>query len=91
MLICLRVALCRTNLPKEVMAFPDLPFPDDIKESFIGHRHVLNYLELYAQVYDLKKHIRVRLPVCLAYANACTCSFFYLLTYMNVWKRVSLD
>jgi cation diffusion facilitator CzcD-associated flavoprotein CzcO len=49
----------RTNLPKELVAFPDLPFPDTLEESFIKHTDVLAYLETYAQVYDLKKHIKV--------------------------------
>ena len=31
----------KTNLPKEVMAFPDFPFPD-YEESFIHHSKVLD-------------------------------------------------
>ena len=27
----------KTNLPKEVMAFPDFPFPSDETESFLHH------------------------------------------------------
>lgn len=48
----------RTNLPKEVMAFPDLPFDKDLP-SFIRHEDVLAYLETYANMFDLNKFIKV--------------------------------
>ncbi|XP_067937377.1 uncharacterized protein [Watersipora subatra] len=50
----------RTNLPKEVMAFPGFPFSDKIYESFIGHKDVLDYLESFAQHYQLHKYIKFR-------------------------------
>jgi len=48
----------RTNLPKEVMAFPGFPFPDHLP-SFIKHQDVLKYLEDYATHYDLLQYIKV--------------------------------
>ena len=30
----------KTNLPKEVMAFPDFPFPSEMKQSFLHHTEV---------------------------------------------------
>ena len=30
----------RTNLPKEVMAFPDFPFPPEVTHSFLHHTEV---------------------------------------------------
>ena len=38
----------KTNLPKEVMAFPDFPFLPKEK-SFIEHREVLEYLQRHAE------------------------------------------
>lgn len=47
----------KTNLPKEVMAFPDFPFPEG-DESFLHHSEVQKYLEDYAQHFDLYPHIK---------------------------------
>lgn len=52
----------KTNLPKEVMAFPDFPFPAS-KESFLHHTEVLAYLESYADHFDLKKFIHYNTTV----------------------------
>ena len=48
-----------TNLPKELMAFPDLEFEEDSK-SFTHHSNISKYLEQYAEKFDLKKvnHIK---------------------------------
>ncbi|XP_060579376.1 uncharacterized protein LOC132736291, partial [Ruditapes philippinarum] len=46
----------RTNLPKEVMAFPGFPFPSHLP-SFIKHEEVLQYLKDYSQFYKLEKAI----------------------------------
>lgn len=46
----------RTNLPKEVMAFPDFPFPQEWP-SFMTHQQVLRYLEDYATKFELWKYI----------------------------------
>lgn len=50
-----------TNLPKEIMAFPDYPFPPGSGEgtsSFIHHTEVRKYLENYCDNFGLRKHIR---------------------------------
>ncbi|XP_074835120.1 uncharacterized protein LOC142002704 [Carettochelys insculpta] len=49
----------RTNLPKEVMAFPDFPF-DPSLPSFLPHGDVLAYLEQYAEHFCLQQHVRLR-------------------------------
>lgn len=46
-----------TNLPKEVMSFPDFPFPPQEK-SFLPATDVDEYLNLYAGSFKLKDHIR---------------------------------
>ena len=43
-----------TNLPKELMAFPDFPFPESEK-SFVHHSKVTEYLEGYARHFALKQ------------------------------------
>ena len=54
--------ICRTNLPKEVMGFPDFPFqPSSYNgKSFIFHEEVLDYLRRYAAEFDLERLISVR-------------------------------
>ncbi|XP_041093415.1 flavin-containing monooxygenase FMO GS-OX-like 4 [Polyodon spathula] len=47
----------RTNIPKEVMAFPDFPFEKRLP-SFVHHSEVRRYLEQYCQHYRLREHIQ---------------------------------
>jgi dimethylaniline monooxygenase (N-oxide forming) len=46
-----------TNLPKEIMGFPDFPFPESEK-SFVAATEVLNFLNDYADKFYLRKLIR---------------------------------
>ncbi|CAB3387241.1 Hypothetical predicted protein [Cloeon dipterum] len=46
----------RTNLPKEVMRYPDFPFPD-YEKSNITSEQVLMYLRDYADHFRLREHI----------------------------------
>lgn len=49
----------RTNLPKEVMAFPDFPFRDrEDSESFLHHSDVLEYLQQYCDHFNLRQYIQ---------------------------------
>ncbi|KRY19665.1 Flavin-containing monooxygenase FMO GS-OX-like 9 [Trichinella patagoniensis] len=48
----------KTNLPKEIMGFPDFPFKNTIKESFICHQLVSDYLQDYAKHFSLLQHIK---------------------------------
>ena len=52
----------RTNLPKQIMAFPDFPFSDDLP-SFPYHPDVLHYLQQYAEHHNLSKLITFRTVV----------------------------
>ncbi|CAH2272697.1 flavin-containing monooxygenase FMO GS-OX4-like [Pelobates cultripes] len=47
----------RTNLPKEIMEFPDFSF-DPSLPSFIHHSEVLRYLEEYTDNFNIRPHIR---------------------------------
>lgn len=48
----------RTNLPKEVMAFREKPWPTRVKESFITHNNVQAYLQEYRQDFQLEQYIK---------------------------------
>ena len=43
-----------TNLPKELMAFPDLDFEEETK-SYVHHSSVSKYLRQYAEKFSLEK------------------------------------
>ncbi|KAK9873991.1 hypothetical protein WA026_002339 [Henosepilachna vigintioctopunctata] len=47
----------RTNLPKEVMGFPDFPIPDQEK-SYITQEEILDYLNQYVKHFKLENIIR---------------------------------
>lgn len=47
----------RTNLPKELMAYRELPWGSDGEASYVTHKDVLQYLEAYANKFDLLKCI----------------------------------
>jgi dimethylaniline monooxygenase (N-oxide forming) len=46
-----------TNLPKELMAFPDFPFPTHEK-SFVPANDVNDYLNLYADNFKLRQNVK---------------------------------
>ncbi|XP_047114251.1 senecionine N-oxygenase-like [Schistocerca piceifrons] len=48
-----------TNLPKEVMAFPDYPFPEG-EQSYLPAGDVLKYLNAYADHFGLRHCIKFR-------------------------------
>ncbi|KAI0227620.1 hypothetical protein LSAT2_021901, partial [Lamellibrachia satsuma] len=53
---------CSTNLPVEIMAFPDFPFSKDMP-SFVKHTVVHKYLEDYADHFQLRDHIKFNTQV----------------------------
>lgn len=46
-----------TNLPKEIMGYPDFPIPDQ-KKSYIPQKDMLTFLELYAQRFNVFECIK---------------------------------
>jgi dimethylaniline monooxygenase (N-oxide forming) len=48
-----------TNLPKELMSFPDFPFPAHAK-SYLPASDVLRYLNLYADTFRVREKIKFR-------------------------------
>ena len=53
---------CRTNLPKEIMNFPEFPFSSSLS-SFPTHWEVSKYLQHYSDKFDLSKFISFRTEV----------------------------
>ncbi|XP_046869719.1 flavin-containing monooxygenase FMO GS-OX-like 3 [Hypomesus transpacificus] len=47
----------RTNLPKEVMMFPDFPFDPQLP-SFLPHKEVHRYLQSYCETHSITPHIK---------------------------------
>lgn len=47
----------RTNLPKEVMMFPDFPFDPQLP-SFLPHQEVQRYLDSYCDSHNIRPHVR---------------------------------
>ncbi|XP_028843955.1 flavin-containing monooxygenase FMO GS-OX-like 4 [Denticeps clupeoides] len=47
----------KTNIPKEVMSFPDFPFERDLP-SFVHHTEVRKYLEKYCDHFQIRDHIQ---------------------------------
>ena len=52
----------KTNLPKEIMAFQDFPFPKS-NHSFLTHTEVKDYLESYCRHFELEKVIHFGVAV----------------------------
>ncbi|KAK7584095.1 hypothetical protein V9T40_005058 [Parthenolecanium corni] len=50
----------RTNLPKEIMALPDLPHKGKSSKSYVTSQEVLDYFEEYADQFNLRKYMKFR-------------------------------
>ncbi|XP_076668717.1 senecionine N-oxygenase-like [Andrena cerasifolii] len=49
----------RTNLPKEVMGYPDYPVPD-APESYLTRKQILDFLNSYCDHFNLRQYIRLQ-------------------------------
>lgn len=50
----------RTNLPKEVMGYPDFTYSPYIQNSYISSEEVLKFLNAYADHFQLRSHIHLQ-------------------------------
>ncbi|GBP83827.1 Senecionine N-oxygenase [Eumeta japonica] len=64
--------LYRTNLPKEIMGFPDFPVPPSEK-SYLPAKDMLAFLQLYADTHGVTAHIKacIDIPSTRATCKAC--------------------
>lgn len=76
----------RTNLPKEVMMFPDFPFDPKLR-SFLPHQEVQKYLEQYCLAHHIRPHIRVS-PVGPAHQRSMYHYFVQIQIYCYVCVSV---
>ncbi|NXT22841.1 FMO5 monooxygenase, partial [Syrrhaptes paradoxus] len=51
------------NTSKEMMCFSDFPIPDDFP-NYMHNSKIMEYFHMYAQHFDLLRHIRFRTNVC---------------------------
>ncbi len=56
-IVNLIIIVFRTNLPKEIMLFPDFPFYDDSLPSYPTHREIVTYFKRYCKHFQLDKFI----------------------------------
>jgi Flavin-binding monooxygenase-like len=47
----------RTNLPKEIMAFREFPWPSTTEQSFVSHFEVAKYLHTYCDHFQLQQYV----------------------------------
>ncbi|XP_034936131.1 senecionine N-oxygenase-like [Chelonus insularis] len=48
----------RTNLPKEVMGYPDFPIPNHTDKSYLTRTEILNFLNQYCDHFQLRPYIQ---------------------------------
>lgn len=78
----------RTNLPKEVMAFPDYEFKKSLP-SFIEHFHVKEYLQDYAEHFGLFSHAKVCTKFFFLFCHKNSYDNFFSISYLRVKQTLS--
>ena len=77
----------RTNLPKEVMAFREFPWPSK-EASFLTHKEVQQYIEQYKQKFDI--HVQYESEVKHLKLNEKEPSCFSCQGKTEVWPQIEL-
>ncbi|XP_022128722.1 senecionine N-oxygenase isoform X1 [Pieris rapae] len=77
----------RTNLPKEIMGFPDFPVPESEK-SYLPAKDMLAFLQLYADRNGVTKHIKFRQHVQLIIPKAGPKNELWDVTYKDLGTGV---
>lgn len=72
-----KIITFRTNLPKELMDFPDFPYKGLNDVSFLKSSQVLEYIEQFTEHFGLNKHIRVRKSTELFFQLNFIASFYF--------------
>ncbi|XP_033761143.1 dimethylaniline monooxygenase [N-oxide-forming] 2-like [Pecten maximus] len=74
-----------TNIPKHLMAFPD--FPHKPGPSFLSRPEVCDYLQRYADLYDLRKYIKMNTFVQDVRPNSTDCHTKWTVSYFDVRNK----
>ncbi|XP_072931635.1 senecionine N-oxygenase isoform X2 [Epargyreus clarus] len=78
----------RTNLPKEIMGFPDFPIPESDK-SYLPAKDMLAFLQLYADKHGITQHIKFKHHVQLVIPKQGPSGELWDVTYKNLNNGVS--
>ncbi|CAG9785970.1 unnamed protein product [Diatraea saccharalis] len=73
----------RTNLPKEIMGFPDFPVPESEK-SYLPAKDMLAFLQLYADKHGVTPHIKFNHHVQLVIPKAGPSGELWDVTFKNL-------
>ncbi|XP_063618898.1 senecionine N-oxygenase isoform X1 [Cydia splendana] len=78
----------RTNLPKEIMGFPDFPIPESEK-SYLPAKDMLAFLQLYSDKHGVTEHIKFKHHVQLIKPRATPSGEVWEVSYKNLVNGVS--
>ncbi|CAH2106037.1 unnamed protein product [Euphydryas editha] len=78
----------RTNLPKEVMGFPDFPVPESEK-SYLPAKDMLAFLQSYAEKHGVTEHIKFKHHVQLIKPKQGATAELWDVTYKNLITGVT--
>ena len=82
----------RTNLPKELMAFREYPFPEDddnVQASFVTHGQVHGYLQKYREHFNLNQFIQYESTV--QHLKVLPGTVSKLSPASEVWPQIQLE
>lgn len=78
----------RTNLPKEIMGFPDFPIPESDK-SYLPAKDMLAFLQLYSDKHGVTEHIKFKHHVQLIKPRPAPSGEVWDVTYKSLETGVS--
>jgi thioredoxin reductase len=87
----------RTNLPKEIMAFREYPWPslkhddDNQDRSYVSHFDVYEYLQQYCEQYNLRQYIQLNCNVQQLTCLPNTKSIFSPDNTEEIWPQIRLE
>ncbi|KAI8426007.1 hypothetical protein MSG28_004983 [Choristoneura fumiferana] len=78
----------KTNLPKEIMGFPDFPIPESDK-SYLPAKDMLAFLQLYADKHGVTQHIKFKHHVQFVKPRATATGEVWDVTFKSLETGVS--
>ncbi|KAG6461785.1 hypothetical protein O3G_MSEX012857 [Manduca sexta] len=78
----------RTNLPKEIMGFPDFPVPES-ERSYLPAKDMLAFLQLYSDKHGVTKHIKFNHHVQLVIPKAGPSGELWDVTFKDMTTNIS--
>ncbi|XP_047529489.1 senecionine N-oxygenase isoform X1 [Vanessa atalanta] len=78
----------RTNLPKEIMGFPDFPIPES-ERSYLPAKDMLAFLQLYAEKHGVSEHVKFKHHVQLIIPKQGATAELWDVTYKDLITGVT--